>query len=200
MSIQQVAQAALATFPKKMISTPHGSYVLPAVMVAIGGAEDGFGSGPGDPLSIYRDGGTSERPHSCGGYTSFGTWQVNLPAHFAMIASLSGIPASNPCGQAQWLADYQNCAKAALAVYQSQGLGAWTTWTTGAYLPYLAQAQASVSALVGSVQKSTNTGTTTATFIGAATPYALWGLLGLGGLAAGVVLLDEAGVFRRWRL
>ena len=46
-------------------------------------------------------------------------------------------------------------------------------------------------------KKAATTGTT---FIGAAAPYALWGVLGLGGIAAGAVLLDEAGVFRRWRL
>ena len=147
MSLQTCAAAALNVFPDVAVATPRGTYRLPAVMLAIGGAENpGWGNAPGDSLSIYRDGGVSERPYSCGGKTSFGTWQINLPAHSAMVASLSGIPASDPCGQATWLADYLNCAKAALAVYRSQGLGAWTTWQDGAYLQYLGTAASAIAA------------------------------------------------------
>lgn len=180
MSIQQVSQAALVTFPRTQIHTPRGTYLLPVVMVAIGGAEDGFGAGPGDPLSIYRDGGASERAYSCGGMTSFSTWQVNLPANHAMVANLSGIPASNPCGQAAWLADYANGALAALAVYRSQGLGAWTTYSTGAYLQYLSQAQAAVTAIAG-------LGTTPPSGVPplpgpGASPALIGGVVGVGGL------------------
>lgn len=188
MSIQQAAQAALATFPQTPVRTPRGTFALPVVMLSIGGAENGFGNDPGDPLSIYRDGGASERAYSCGGKTSFGTWQVNLPAHSAMVAILSGIPASNPCGQAAWLANYQNCAKAALAVYRSQGLGAWTTWNTGAYLAYLPQAQTALGALIGSVSTAQ-----ASTFVQTGAPYALAALLGGVAVVGGVLALERVG-------
>ena len=192
MAIQQVAQAALAVFPQTQVRTPRGPYALPVVMVAIGGAEDGFGNGPGDPLSIYRDGGAAERAYSCGGMTSFGTWQINLPAHSAMVANLSGVPASNPCGQAAWLAQYENCAKAAYAVYRSQGLGAWTTWNTGAYLPYLAQAQTAVAPLIGAV----STKPQVASFVGQSTPYAIAALIGGALTVGGVLFLEQSGKVR----
>lgn len=149
MSLQMAVAAAIRHFPAVLVATSAGTVDLRAVMVAIAGAEtDGSwsGSAAGDPLSIYRDGGAAEQAYSCGGKTSFGVWQVNLPSHAAMVAALSGIPASNPCGQAAWLADFANAAKAAYAVYRSQGLGAWTTYQTGKYLHYLAKAQAAVSA------------------------------------------------------
>jgi len=155
MGILDVAAAALATFPDRTINTPYGTYSLAVVMTAIAGAESTWtGDKAGDPLSIYQDGGTSERPHSCDGMTSFGCWQINLPSHYALVAQLSGVPASDPCGQAQWLYDYGNCAKAALSVYQSQGLAAWSTWGNaytpyapgyGPYHEYLGQSQAAVS-------------------------------------------------------
>lgn len=148
MAIQDVSRAAVETFPHVVIRTPAGDLPLITVMVAIAGDENppDWGNAPGDPLSIYRDGGASERPYSCRGMTSFGGWQINLPAHYAMVAALSGIPVSDPCGQAAWLADYGNCARAAYAVWRSQGLGAWTTWNDGGYLRYLHQAQLAVNA------------------------------------------------------
>ena len=199
MSLEACAAAAVQIFPAStMITTPDGVFPLQVVMVAIGGSENpGWGNAPGDPLSIYRDGGIAERPYSCGGYTSFGTWQANLPAHSAMVASLSGIAASNPCGQATWLADYPNCAKAALAIYRSQGLGAWSTWGNqytpyppgyGPYRKYLTQAQAAVTAAAGVSQPPTPSPAP----VGQRSPWAIAGALGL--LA---VVGTTAGLFAR---
>ena len=156
MAILDVARAVVSVFPRATINTPQGAYSLWSVMVAIGGAETG-GSwsniDPGDPLSIYGNGGAAERPYSCDGYTSFSWPQVNLPANWDKVQSLSGISGVDPCGQAHWLEDYTNAAKVALAIYRSQGLGAWATWGNrytpyaaghGPYLQYLSRAKQAV--------------------------------------------------------
>lgn len=147
--IAVAAAAASAAFPDVSVVTPYGTYPLPVVMTAIAGAETGgtfAANAAGDPLSIYADGGASEAAYSCGGLTSFGLWQINLPSHAGALATLSGVVASNPCGQAAWLYTPANCAAAALAVYQSQGLGAWTTFNEGTYSGWLQPAQQAVAA------------------------------------------------------
>lgn len=145
MSLSACAAAAVATFPAATVSTTAGSLPLPVVMVAIAGAESGWHArAQGDPLSIYRDGGASEAAYSCGGYTSEGLWQVNMPAHYPYLASATG--STSPCYWAQWLWSPQNNAKAALAVYQSQGLGAWTTYQDGRWQSHIDAAQAAVTA------------------------------------------------------
>ena len=148
MSLQACARAAATTFPAVTVQTPAGALPLRAVMVSIAGAETGgswVDNAAGDPLSIYSDGGASEAAYSCGGRTSFGLWQINLPAHYPYLRSATG--SASPCSWATWLYNPGNCALAALAVYRSQGLGAWTTYQTGAWRAYLPQAQAAVAAV-----------------------------------------------------
>lgn len=66
-------------------------------------------------------------PNRDGTY-DFGCWQIN---------------SSHGYDRAQLLADDQTYnARAALAIYRSQGLAAWRTWTTGAYRAYLQGAAA----------------------------------------------------------
>ncbi len=150
MAIQDVAQAAYNTFPDTPISTPYGSYSLQVVMTAIAMAEDGGGNGSGD----YNDPPGYDQ-YYCNGYASFGAWQINLPYNNAVVEAASGISSSDPCGQATWLQDYGNCAKAALAIYLTAGLGDWCTWGycvpseagTGPYSQYLNQAQAAITAI-----------------------------------------------------
>lgn len=185
MSLRTVTAAAVATFPFANVSTPAGTLPLPDVMVGISGAEDGFGNAPGDPLSIYPDGGAAEAAWSCGGMTSFGAWQINLPANHALVAGLSGL--TDPCAMASWLADDGNCARAALAVYRSQGLGAWTTYRTGAWQAYLGQAQQAVDAALaagGAGSATPPAGTTPTNFPVAPQPTS-GALVGLALLAAG---------------
>lgn len=147
MAIADVAAAVKGLFPASSQAT----------MVAIGMAESGCSeTAAGDPLSNYRPLTASDVAHSCGGDTSFGWSQVNLPSHAALIADLSGVPASNPCGQAAWLKNYQNAARAAYRI--SNGGTDFRPWSTywrnvntqagpgqGAYRTYLAQAKAALA-------------------------------------------------------
>lgn len=138
------ARAAVATFPNITIRTPDGDFPLAVVMVAIGGAETG------GTWSATSQGDYGLGSPSCHGYTSFGVWQVHLPAWADVIARVSGVPATNPCGQAQWLYDVGNCAQMANIILTSNPvphLVNWTTWQNGAYRNYLSVAQAAVSAV-----------------------------------------------------
>ena len=140
MSIAQAASAAATTFPFVNVVTPYGTYALPVVMTAIGGAETG---GTFDPAAAgdYGLGGPS-----CNGYTSWGLWQIHN-VHASYLEGVTG--SSDPCQWASWLSVPANCARAALAIYQSQGLGAWTTWQEGTYSAWLTPALAAVTAAVG---------------------------------------------------
>ena len=144
MSLASCALAAVAMFPAVSVQTTAGVLPLRVVMVAIAGAESSWAdNAAGDPLSIYSDGGMSEAAHSCGGRTSFGLWQINLPAHYPYLRSATG--STSPCSWASWLFVPANCARAALAVYQSQGLGAWTTYQDGRWRANIAAAQQAVA-------------------------------------------------------
>jgi hypothetical protein len=141
--------SASQIFPDTPVDTPAGPVPLRAVMVAIAGAESTFGNSmEGDKIgSTYRlpNGESGTIPASrwnCNGYTSFGPWQIHLPAQHDLIARLSGT--SDPCAMAAWLKDYRNSARAALEVYRSEGLGAWTAYTTGLWRQYLPQAMLAV--------------------------------------------------------
>lgn len=177
------AQVAVQAFPNVSISTSQGIYSLPVVMVAVAGAESSWiASNRGD----YGLGSPS-----CGGYTSFGLWQIHLPAWASVIARISGVPSSNPCGQAKWLYIPANNARmAALILGQNPqaGLRNWTTWTNGAYAHHLATAQAAVSTITQMAQASAPT---SRFLIGIGTVPAWKWLVG-GGIALGVVALAGA--------
>lgn len=63
-----------------------------------------------------------------------GLWQVRYPVHVDKLRAL-GI------NNREELYSPINNAKAALAIYKSQGLGAWEAYTNGAYKQYLSAAQ-----------------------------------------------------------
>ena len=106
------------------------AHVAP-VLAAIGLAESSSGA-PGDAIGSA---GIPSTPYQCGGYTSFGRYQIHLPAHVAYLTGATG--SADPCVWAAWLGDLHNSTLAAAHVYHSQGLGAWTTYQTGAYVHYL---------------------------------------------------------------
>lgn len=145
MAIAQIAQAAQAVFPTTPVETSAGRLSLRTVMLAIAGAETGgsYNAGaagdcglPGPSCGPCDDGGE--------GATSWGAWQIHS-VHSAYLERATG--SSDPCAWRTFLSDPVNCARAALAVYDGQGLGAWTTYNTGAYRAHLAQAEAALASL-----------------------------------------------------
>lgn len=152
MSIQQAAQAAVSVFPNTSITTPHGTFSLRVVMVAISGAESSW-----DPTANGDCGLGGPSCGSCAGggnqATSWGLWQIHN-VHSAYLSQVSG--SSSPCGWQQWLFTPHNNAVAAYNIYQSQGLNAWTTWQTGAYAAYLSQATSAVQSAQTPTPRSTS--------------------------------------------
>ena len=219
MSIQQAAQAAVATFPNVNVSTDAGTLRLPVVMVARAGVESSWNpSATGDwngeryTLSNGQTGTIADSPYACymNGtygwhyYQSLGLWQINMPSHAAYLRSVTG--SASPCVWAKWLLNPTNNAKAAR--YLLGNPISFSPWASeyDSWHRYIGQAQTAVNAVLASgstlattTTKKTGTSSTVSTFIGKAAPYALWGLLGLAGVAGGAVLLDEAGAFQRWR-
>jgi len=193
MSVQQAAQAAVAVFPAGVrIATPRGTYSLRTVMVAIAGAESGW-----NPTEA-GDYGLDSQYGLCQGASSWGLWQIHN-VHAAYLQRVTG--SSDPCAWAQWLFDPVHNAEAAYSVYRSQGLAAWTTWQTGAYLGFLEAAQAAVQAAEAASAPTTPSGSggpaaaagpASAGVLGGQ-PLALLGIgvAGLGLLALGVGLLWE---------
>ncbi|MHB1870878.1 MAG: hypothetical protein ACYCT1_08490 [Steroidobacteraceae bacterium] len=183
MSIQDAAAAAASTFPFVNVPTPYGTFSLPVLMTAIAGAETGGtfdDASPGD----YGLGGPS-----CGGATSWGLWQVHN-VHSNLLTQLSG--STDPCQWAAWLADPMNCARAAMAVYQSQGLGAWTTWQEGTYSGWLQPAVQAVTAAVAATSGPGGGGTSGSP---QGSPSPLWAV----GLAAVVFGGSLVGIHRAAR-
>lgn len=98
-----------------------------SVMAAIAAAESG-----GDPtIDTVRSG---LDPNMRREY-SIGLWQINYKVHQNWLRSELGI--TDP----EQLRDPATNARAARAVKEKQGLGAWATYTSGAYQPYYLRAQ-----------------------------------------------------------
>jgi hypothetical protein len=90
-----------------------GSKALAPLMAAIGEAESGGWAGATNPTD---NGGTQ---------TSWGVWQISNGTH------------SSPAPGGQNVYDPLVNARLAVQKYQSQGLGAWGTYTSGAYQQFL---------------------------------------------------------------
>ena len=142
MSIAQCAAAAALVFPNVAVSTTAGSLPLPVVMVAIGGAESTW-----NPAAA-GDAGLDAQYGLCSGYSSWGWLQIHN-VHAAYLEGVTG--STDPCAWATWLYDPVHCAQAALAVYQGQGLGAWSSYTDGGWQANIGAAQQAVAAVRGAV-------------------------------------------------
>jgi hypothetical protein len=131
MALRDALTAAMA-FPAVSVRTAAGILPLRQVMVAIAGAET---AGSWNPAAVgdYGDPGPN-----CGGYTSWGLWQIHN-IHAAYLTAATG--SSSACVWARWLSNPVNNAAAALAVYRGQGLSAWSTYTGGQWMEYLQAAQ-----------------------------------------------------------
>lgn len=105
------------------------AHVVPT-LAAVGLAESNRGTAiAGDAVA------SGSTPYQCRGYSSWGIWQIHLPAHTALLHHLTG--SLDPCVWASWLSVPSNSALAAASVYHGSGLGAWTTYVQGSYAPYL---------------------------------------------------------------
>ena len=154
-SITTAAKAALSVW------TPD----IATIMVAIAGAESGWnpkagGDSPEYLVSIgaYQTASLARSyhcpPEEPTGPASWGLWQIFMPYHLDKLAAL-GAPMDNPCATASWLMDPYNNAKAADAVYKSQGLDAWTVYKNGSYKIHLAVAETAVKQIIASNTNNT---------------------------------------------
>lgn len=110
-----------------------GSTALAPVMAAIAMAESG-----GNPAAVNSS------------TDATGLWQINLSAGNGAYVPGGGANATNPLDN----------AKAAVAIEKEQGLGAWTTYTSGAYHQFL-EGNVPASA-AGTAASATDTAATTA--------------------------------------
>lgn len=92
-------------------------------MAAISLAESGGGKNPlGDHYASQ-------------GYTSWGLWQIHTRNASACLVNTA--PDMHPYDEVRLVTDPMYNAHAAVAVYHSQGLGAWSTYQNGAYRKFL---------------------------------------------------------------
>lgn len=66
---------------------------------------------------------------------SVGLFQINMKAHWDKLIRWTG--SRDPAVWRKWLMNPENNIFAAAEVYKSQGLGAWTVYKKGTYIPYL---------------------------------------------------------------
>lgn len=195
MSIEEAARVAIAHFPDTPVETPSGVFSLPVVMVAIAGGESGWRT---DAVGDAVDRTQTQRYPACNGYYSWGLWQINIGANLPAVVKL-GAP-NTPCGAAEWLKVPENNARAAKAIYNSQGLGAWTVWKNQSYLRYLSQAQTAVNQ--AKAQSGTGAGGTSSfsgIYFGALAEHAALALLGVAAIGIGTVVLWRSGAFEAIR-
>jgi len=127
------------------------------VMVAIAGAESAYnGNGRGDRISIFNTADKAKyAAFACGEYLSFGAWQIFLGVHTQRVRDWSGLSA--PCELAEWLMDVKNNATIAKIVYDNQGFRAWSTFANDAYVAFLDDATAAVSAVLAATTQLDST-------------------------------------------
>lgn len=182
MSIQGATQVAQAVFPAVSVRTTAGTYPLPVVMVAIAGAESGW-----NPNALGDDGLGGPTCPTYGSATSFGLWQIHN-VHSAYLSRQAG--STNPCVWIPWVLVPAHNAQAALSIYQSQGLSAWSTYTNGAYRSNLSAAQSAVASASQTLTPGPSLVSTTGATALAYPPW-LWVLLGgtaiVGGTAVAVI-------------
>lgn len=159
-------------------------------------------------ISFCESGGNPDAAGDCGlpgpncgpctlggeGATSFGLFQVHLASWYPYLETMTG--SQDPCTWAAWLKHPTNAARAAAHVLRTQGLGAWSTYTSGCYRAHLAAAAAIVAEAAGTDlvpgTGSTPAATTAAgllpTRAGGSAPLEVAIAAGIGLLALAVIL------------
>jgi len=136
MSLESISRVAVQVFNTGDAPT----------MVAIAGAESGFNpaargdavnSFPPSLANVYQE-------WSDEGFCSFGAWQVFLPVHHQMVATLSH--KETPAELASWLLDAENNARAAREILGSQGFTAWSTFNDSQFHRFINDAGVGVAA------------------------------------------------------
>lgn len=126
------------------------------VMVAIAGAESNWNpNAGGDAPRLFFDRGMTDYARNVlqwncptgamDGPVSWGLWQINVYPNHPAIRTLMGKTNASPCEMATWLRIPINNARAAQAILQSQGFGAWTVFKTGAWRNYERDAKEAVA-------------------------------------------------------
>jgi hypothetical protein len=104
-------------------------------MVAIAAAESCWNPNVGGDYGISD--------FNCGGYASWGLWQIYMKVHKDKLEKL-GAPTDDPCKTAKWLSNPNNNVKAAYEVWKVQRFEAWSTYKNGKYEKYLDSAREAV--------------------------------------------------------
>lgn len=136
MDVLGVARIAIELWPQSLAVT----------MTAVAGAESGWNpeAGGDTPRRLRELGHNYEaalaETYNCplgspDGPASWGLWQIFMPYHLEKIRRLGG-PVGDPCQTAAWLKDPWNNARTANEVLLSQGLEAWATYRSGAWMRY----------------------------------------------------------------
>lgn len=119
-------------------------------MIAIAGAESGWREdAQGDPVSYFHSIGQYQYDqYSCGGYLSFGYWQIFQGVHYEALRSFTG--SNDPCTWAAWLKNGAQNGQIAYNIWRGRlSIGqnpftAWSTYNNGAYLQFMDRARAAV--------------------------------------------------------
>jgi hypothetical protein len=109
-------------------------------MVAIAFAESRWNPNVGGDFGISD--------FNCGGYASWGLWQIYMAVHKSELQKL-GAPIDDPYKTAKWLCDPSNNVKVAYEVWKNEGFYAWSTYKNGSYKKFIDLATKAVKEIVG---------------------------------------------------
>lgn len=137
MSVQDVA-AAIAN--RRVGDVPWQITMIALALAESGANPNALGDYIGEPgVTLPDDAGAhcleAYGPAGLQCYVSIGLWQINMAWNWQIVSSLAG--SVDPNYVAEWLLVPVNNGYAAEAVFEQQGLGAWSTYNSGAYGAYL---------------------------------------------------------------
>jgi hypothetical protein len=133
------------------LALDHWGNADATIMIAIAGCESSWrADAAGDNITLI-----GPTPWQCGGFTSFGIYQVHLPAHHDAIGSLAF--STDPCRMRDYLFGAGRNTSFARVLWDQRrnaGLdpfGPWTCYNTGAYQAHLQTAREAILLAGGDV-------------------------------------------------